>query len=54
MKKVNKSRLLGEIQLLTGAVPSILFPLLGFVGACIQVRYKNEYNENCLGLEDVA
>ena len=32
-----------ESHLLAAAVPSIIFPVSAFIGACIQVRYKTDY-----------
>ena len=51
LKKLNALKnytVLAEIQLLTGAIPAVLFPILGFVAACIQVRYKEQYKLACL------
>ena len=50
LQKLNSYSVLAEIQLLIGTIPAILFPLLGFVAACIQVRYKSDFNVNCIDL----
>uniref|UniRef100_A0A7S3CSB8 Uncharacterized protein n=1 Tax=Strombidium rassoulzadegani TaxID=1082188 RepID=A0A7S3CSB8_9SPIT len=43
----DKYTVLTEIFLLMGAFQSILYPILAFVAACLQVRYKNDYNKQC-------
>ena len=42
----------GESHLLAAALPAFLFPGFAFIGACIQVRYKEEYVK-CLATEKV-
>ncbi len=37
----------GESHLIAASLPSLLFPVFGFIGACIQVRYKGDYT-TCL------
>ena len=50
---INKFIVLGEMHILAGALPAMLLPLIGFIAACIQVRYKKQYTENCIsGFED--
>ena len=50
--KVLKLNALSEIQLLTGFIPSIILPLIAFVAAAIQKRYREDYL-TCLSLNDI-
>ena len=37
----------GESHMLAAAIPSLILPVFAFAGACIQVRYKDDY-ASCL------
>ena len=36
-------KILGEAHMIAASIPALMFPVLGFAGACIQVRFKEEY-----------
>ena len=42
---VTKIQALADIQLIIGCPMAVILPLIGFVAACILVRYKKEYRE---------
>ena len=51
--KVLKLNALAEIQLLTGAIPSIILPLVGFWAAAIQKRFRKNY-QSCLITKEIT
>ena len=44
---------MADIQLLIGCPMAVILPIIGFVSACVLVRYKKEYKE-CLVQEFLA
>ena len=46
-KKLRSFTIFAEINVLVGALPTIFAPLMGFVAACVQMRFKQDYMEYC-------
>ena len=46
----SKAVIISDILLIVAAIPATLLPLIGFISACIMVRFKGSYQECILKL----